>query len=163
MAIFAALSIMLSSLESLFAPLLPLGVKPGLANIAVMFVCAEYGLFPALLIALCKAFFALAARGVVAFCMSLAGGIASSFVMWLFFRFFQERLGLASISVAGALSHNIAQLLVSLLLLGKAVLYYAPVLLLLALPCGLLTGVILKATLSVVRRAWKKAKEKDGS
>ncbi|MBQ8907995.1 MAG: Gx transporter family protein [Clostridia bacterium] len=152
LALLSALMLSLSALEELFAPLMPVGTKPGLANIPVMLVLAEYGLGAALLLALFKAAFALVTRGVIAFLMSLAGGLVSTLLMWLLFRFAQKRVGLVAVSVLGALSHNMAQLLVATLLLGRYALYYAPVLALLAIPCGAVTGVVLYAVLRLIER-----------
>ena len=152
MAILSALMISLSALEELFLPLMPLGTKPGFANIPVMLVLAEYGLLPALLLSLFKALFALVTRGVLAFCMSLAGGLAATLLMWLLFRFAKGRVGLVTVSVLGALSHNMAQLAASLLFFGAYALYYAPVMMLLALPAGAVTGIVLYAVLALLKK-----------
>ncbi len=153
MAVLSALMLSLSALEELFAPVMPLGTKPGLANIPVMLVLSEYGLLPALVLALFKAVFALLTRGVLAFCMSLFGGVAATLVMWLLLRFAKGRVGLVAVSVAGALSHNMAQLFASVCFLGPYALYYAPVLILFALPTGAVTGIILYAVLGLLKKS----------
>lgn len=151
-AILAALALALSALEGIFTPLLPPGVKPGLANIAVMVAALLCGAPSALFIALCKALFALATRGAVAFLMSLSGGLcATGLMLLLFYR--APRVGLAGISVLCALMHNAAQLTVAALLLGRAVLAYAPLSLLLSVPCGIVTGAILAVMLGPLGRA----------
>lgn len=160
-ALLAALAVALSALENIFTPLLPPGVHPGFGNIAVMFAAAEMGLPWAMTIAVIKSLFALATRGGVAFLMSFAGGCASCLVMWALFRFASARFGLLGISMAGAFTHNLLQLAVSFLLFGKAILAYAPLLLLLAVPCGAVTGALLRVSLHILRKTyhiWKKDK-----
>jgi len=46
------------------------------------------------------------------------------------------------ISVAGAVTHNLVQLLAAVLLLGGGVLYYAPVLVVSGIVCGLALGTL---------------------
>lgn len=151
-AVLAALSLALSLLEGMFTPFLPPGVKPGFSNIAVMVAALLCGAPSALFLALFKSLFALATRGTVAFLMSFAGGITSVVLMLILFRK-ATRVGLAGISILGALTHNASQIAVACLLLGRAVLSYAPVSLLFSLPCGLVTGAVLSATLGPVGRA----------
>lgn len=152
MAVLCALMLSLSALEELFAPIMPLGTKPGFANIPVMLVLSELGLLPALLLALFKALFALLTRGVLSFCMSLSGGLLATLGMWLLFRFARGKVGLVAVSVVGALSHNMAQLFVAALILGEYALYYAPVLILFALPAGAATGFVLFAVLGLLKK-----------
>jgi uncharacterized membrane protein len=54
-------------------------------------------------------------------------------------------LGVFGISTAGAFTHSAVQLLLSVLLYGRAVLFYAPVMLLLSLPSGVITAALLSA------------------
>ncbi|MGL6294707.1 Gx transporter family protein, partial [Eubacterium aggregans] len=53
-----------------------------------------------------------------------------------------QRLSLMAISVAGAIAHNLGQLIVATLVIGnlKLLLYYLPFLVLLAIPTGLVVG-----------------------
>lgn len=144
-ALLVALALSLSALENVFSPLLPPGVKAGLSNVVVMFAAAHLGLPTALGIALAKAVFALLTRGVVAFGMSFCGGMLSACLLWLLFRFAQKHLGALGISMLGALTHNLAQGLFALALFGKAIFAYFPILILLSVPCGLVSGAILCA------------------
>ena len=82
---WAALAIVLSALENLIPPLpmMPPGAKLGLSNIVTMFAAGTFGLIPALAIALLKALFAGATRGVTALLMSLAGGFSARW-LWAF-------------------------------------------------------------------------------
>ncbi len=145
LALLAALALALSALESIFTPILPPGAKAGLSNIAVMLAAASLGLPAALSLALVKALFALLLRGALAFFMSLSGGVFSALALFLLFRFTGGRVGLIGISMAGAFIHNAAQGCVALFVFGTALLAYMPVLLLLSVPSGIVTGALLGA------------------
>ena len=56
------------------------------------------------------------------------------------------------VGVCGALCHNVAQLCVAYLLTTTSVLFYVPFLLLFSVLTGLLTGLVLKATLPPLER-----------
>ena len=151
-AVLSALALALSVLESVFTPILPPGAKAGVSNIVTMYAACALGLPAALAITLIKATFALVTRGVIAFGMSAAGGILSATVLFLLFRLARGRLGTLGISIFGAAVHNAAQGLFALLIFGKAILAYLPILILLSLPSGALTGTIMHASFRVAQR-----------
>ena len=153
-ALLCALAVVLSGLEALIPPLpmLPPGAKLGLSNIVTMFAAGSVGILPALFIALFKALFAGLTRGLVAGAMSLAGGLCSTMAMALLFRRAAKQVGLIGVGVAGALTHNLAQLGVAFLLAGGAVAFYLPWLLLFALLTGTLTGLLLRSILPLLER-----------
>lgn len=144
-ALLAALALALSVLEGVFTPILPPGARAGLSNVVVMLAASALGLPSALAIVLCKALFALLVRGAVSFLLSLSGGVVSALLLWALFRFVRG-LGTLGVSTLGALSHSLAQLAVSLLLYGSAVLAYAPVMILFSVPSGCITAALLSAT-----------------
>ena len=145
--LLGAVALALSFLEGLLPPLplLPPGAKLGLSNLATMYAAGALGLPYALFLAVFKGCFALLTRGAVAGCMSLAGGLLSTLVMWLTFR--KARTSLAVVGVCGALSHNAAQLLVAYAITSTPVTFYLPFLLVFGVLTGLLTGLVLKLTL----------------
>lgn len=154
--ILGALTIALSLLEGLLPPLpsLPPGAKLGLANIIVLLAACQAGLPSALLLTLLKGAAVFLSRGATACFMSLSGGVLSTLIVCLLFSLPKRPFGLAGISVAGAICHNLGQLLCSRVLMGTpAVWAYAPALLLLALPAGLLTGTVFRLLLPVLRRS----------
>lgn len=153
--ILGAEAIALSALELMIPPLpfLPPGAKPGFANIVTMFAAAEYGLAGAVPVTVLKALFALVTRGPSAFLMSICGGLLSTAVMCLCFRFNRGALGLVGISVLSAAAHNLGQLGAACLLTGTAELYtYLPALMLFAVGMGLVTGLILSAIFPALER-----------
>ncbi|MDQ5983381.1 MAG: hypothetical protein RUMPE_00392 [Eubacteriales bacterium SKADARSKE-1] len=146
LALFSALSITLSILESIIptANILPPGAKLGLSNIITMFICGTFGLLPALIIATVKSFFVLSLRGPTAFLMSFFGGICSICMIWVLTKKPKKQLSFIFISIVGAISHNLVQLLVSSFLIGKSIFFYIPVLILAAVFTGSITGTLLK-------------------
>ena len=147
--LMTACAIVLSFVESLFPVLafMPPGAKLGLSNIAVMFGAYALSFWEVMIIVIAKAVFALITRGFTAFLMSLVGGILSGIAMYILFKKING-IGCLGIGVVSALFHNIGQLLVSFLLLKtKAVLGYAPILILMGVLTGVLTGILLKITM----------------
>ena len=149
--LLAALAIALSFLEGLLPPLpmMPPGAKLGLSNIVTMYALTALSLPAALGITAVKAVFALL-RGGSAFLMSAAGGLLSTLVMALCLRLFRGKMGDIGIGIAGAVAHNAGQWLMALLLIGPAVLAYAPWLLLMALATGMVTGLTLHLLLPAI-------------
>lgn len=152
--LLGALALTLSLLEGMLPPVptLPPGAKLGLSNIAVLFAVQSLGFLPALGIALVKAVFAGLTRGGIAFLMSLSGGLLSTLVMALAWRLFRRRLSFVGIGVLGAVAHNGGQLGAAMLLLGPALLAYAPWLLLAALFAGAATGITLNVVMPALER-----------
>ncbi|MBQ9964045.1 MAG: Gx transporter family protein [Clostridia bacterium] len=140
--LLSALAIALSVLEGLLPPLPIPGAKLGLANITVMFALQAVSVPCAGGIVLVKTAFALF-RGPIACLMSAVGGILSLIAMGIARRLWRDKLSFVGVGVIGALAHNIGQWCVAYVLLGSAMVYYAPILLLLAIPAGLITGLVL--------------------
>lgn len=151
--VLAALALVLSILEGALPaiPGYPPGARLGLSNIAVMYTASTMGLPSALCIALIKGAFALFTRGGVAGLMSLLGGVCSTLVMWLCLE--KTTMSLILIGVLGSLSHNLAQLLAAWWLTSTTVLFYIPPLLVIGILTGMLTGLALKTTLPVLKKA----------
>lgn len=154
-ALLAALALALSFLEGLLPPLpmMPPGAKLGLSNLATMYAAGSLGLPSALFLAVFKGLFSLMTRGGMAGLMSLAGGVFSTFVMWLLLKKANASLGV--VGVCGALAHNAAQLCAAYFLTSTSVLFYVPFLLVFGVLTGLLTGLVLKLTLKPLERLQK--------
>ncbi len=150
-----ALALVLGFFENFLAGLLalPPGVKPGLANIVVMFCLLCLSRRQALLLVLLKAGFGFLTRGLVAGALSGAGGLLSFVVMVLLMRLPGSGVSVLLVSVAGALAHNLAQLLVVSLLFGQTALVYLPVLLVSGVAMGCLTALLLRTLLPALQRA----------
>lgn len=141
-AMLSALTVVLSFLEGLLPPLPIPGAKLGLANISVMYALCSVSVPCAAGVAAVKAAFALF-RGPIACLMSAVGSLLSLFLMALVHRLFRDKLSFVGLGVVGAVAHNMGQWVVSYVLLGSAMTYYAPLLLLLAILAGVITGLVL--------------------
>jgi heptaprenyl diphosphate synthase len=143
LAVMTALSMVLSLVESFIpAPVPILGIKIGLANIVTLVMLNKYGLLSILSVSAARCVLAAVFSGAVSSLMfSLAGGISSAIVMWLFYRKLIFKLSLSGVSIIGAAIHNTAQIMVAMLLMkDAAILYYLPILLMLSVPAGFVVG-----------------------
>ena len=139
-----ALSVVLSLVESSLAPMVPVpGVKLGLSNIVTMYCLFCLGWREAYTLAALKSLFVLLTRGPVGAAMSLAGGLVSVTAM-LLLRALPKKPSELFTSICGGLMHNAGQLVMAVLLLTGAVLYYFPVLALGGVAMGALTGLLLR-------------------
>jgi heptaprenyl diphosphate synthase len=148
MGLMLSLSLILHWFEGLLPPPGIPGARWGLANIVTMVVLLSGGWRDALLLVVLRQLVGGALTGKlfgIGFMFGLAGGVASVLVMALLYynkRFAVSLLGLA---IAGAIAHNWAQWLVASYLVGSAaMLYYLPLLTLIAIPCGAITGLIIR-------------------
>ena len=144
--VFSSLAIAISYFEAMLPtfPFFPPGAKLGLSNIVNMFVLEKFNFTYAITICILKSFFILITRGTTAFLMSITGGVFSIIIMYILFKFRKHSIGLISISIIGAIFHNLGQLLVTALITSGSVFYYIPILMFFSLITGTLTGFILQ-------------------
>ncbi|MDR1629124.1 MAG: Gx transporter family protein [Oscillospiraceae bacterium] len=143
--LLAALALALSFFESLLSPVafLPPGVKLGLANVVVMLALYLLGLPYAFGIVLARSGFAFFLRGASAFFISLAGGLLSLSVLFLFKRFLAGRVGVLGVSVSSAVMHNVGQLAAACIIASTNLFFgYGPPLLLFGIGAGAVTGLV---------------------
>lgn len=143
LAILVSIGLVLSIIESMFPPLLPLpGAKLGLANIATVIALYLFGPSMALEVTVLRCLLGGLLRGsVVGLFLSFSAGLASTLVMILLYYIAHEYLSVIGVSVAGAVTHNVAQLAAAYLIVGQAALfYYLPYLALVSVPTGLFVG-----------------------
>ena len=144
-AILLAMALGLSYLESFFplSLVIPIpGIKLGLANIVTTFSVYVLGAKQTWMILLGRCILgAVFAGNVSALIFSLLGGTAAVVVMILLSAC--EKVSVYGVSIGGAAAHNFGQVLAAVLTLGNmAPVYYLPLLLLLSLLSGALTGLI---------------------
>ncbi|HIR20031.1 MAG TPA: Gx transporter family protein [Candidatus Pelethomonas intestinigallinarum] len=141
-ALLTALAMALSWLESLvpLAGVVPPGVKLGLTNLVVIFALYRMSLRDAAVISLIRVVLVAFTFGnSYSFAYSLAGAALSLAVMALLKR--SGKFSLLGVSVAGGVSHNIAQVLVAMAVLETARLaWYLPVLLVSGIAAGVCVG-----------------------
>ena len=140
----AAVAMMLSYIEALLPPVYSAvpGIKLGLANIAV--ISALYSVDPksAALISLVRvALSALLFGSVMSFIYSFSGAVLSLAVMILLKK--SALFSAVGVSVAGAVMHNVGQVLCAVIILGTAEIgYYLIFLSVSAVVSGVLVGLV---------------------
>lgn len=156
--LFAAASA-LNMLESAFSAFLPAGIRIGLSNIVIMAAILSLNLPSALVLVLLKAVLVFLTRGVTAGAMSLCGSLAAFAVTAVLFR--KTNASYVLISVLGAFSHSLGQLLAARGILGTASVFaYAPVLAIASVITGICTGIVLKAVFPLLETRFLEARSK---
>ena len=141
--ISVSIAIVLSYIEAIIPSFVPIpGVKIGLANIAIMFIMYKLDILSATIVSAVRLVTVfLIFGGLVPFLYSIAGAALSLLVMYMLKRFtpFSE----IGVSVAGGVSHNVAQIIVAIFMFSTgSLIYYLPVLLLSGTLSGVLIGII---------------------
>ena len=140
----AAVAMMLSYIEALLPPVYSAvpGIKLGLANIAVIFALYSVDPKSAALISLVRvALSALLFGSVMSFIYSFSGAVLSLVVMILLKK--SALFSAVGVSVAGAVMHNVGQVLCAVIILGTAEIgYYLIFLSVSAVVSGVLVGLV---------------------
>ena len=127
------------------------GVKLGLANTVLLYALYLIDVPSAILLMFLKVGLSgLLFGGPAAMLYSLAGGVLSLMVMILARK--SKGLSIVGVSVLGAVSHNVAQMVVACFVVEtRAILAYLPILLFAAAVTGTLTGLIARYTFRGLR------------
>lgn len=143
MGLFFAMSLCFSFIESMvIIPGMPPGVKLGLSNLVTMYCLFFLGKSSAYSLALLKSSFAFLTRGPVGAFLSLCGGLLSITNMTAADYLKGKKLSYSVLSIVGAVSHNIGQLIAARFLVNQFLFYYIPVLLFSGVVMGVLTGIM---------------------
>ena len=119
------------------------GAKIGFANIVTVIVLYMYGFKSATLVTLLRVFLVglLSRSFTIPFWMGLGGAILSIHVMGIFKSWL--KMHLITVSVFGAITHTLGQVIVGIYLLETDLLIlYLPLMLLISIPAGILIGLI---------------------
>lgn len=141
--LFLAFSLLLGYVESLVSLSVGIpGIKLGLSNLAVVLVLYVYGGKEAFFINILRILLSGFLFGnLFSILYSLAGGVCSFFVMWTGKR--TGYLGMYGVSMAGGVSHNIAQLAVAAWVVETGgIYYYMPPLLVAGVIMGMIIGAL---------------------
>ena len=159
LAMFSALSIICAYIENLipFSFGIP-GIKLGLSNLITLLIlyigrndaCSlekqrltDAGIVILIRITLISLLFS----NLYSLIYSLSGGIFSLLCMWFFSGC--DKISIVGCSITGGITHNLAQLIVAILIVEQLkVIYYAPILLLAGTLTGLLIGLLSKMIVS---------------
>lgn len=147
--VLTALALALSLAERMIPIqlLIPIpGVKLGLANVVTMFALLFLKPRDAYAILLCRVCLAaIFAGSVTSFLFSLLGGMLALTTTWILLRWKDRTFTMFGISAAAAAMHDIGQIIAAILVMGTTdVLAYLPLLLVSAIPMGLLTGAMIQ-------------------
>ena len=145
--VFGAVALVLSFLEGMLIPdipFLPVGAKPGLSNIITMYIAGTMGFPGAIYITMLKALFALITRGATGAFMSFSGGLLSTVAVCLLIKYQGKIFSYLGLGIAGAVMHNLGQLVAACIVSGTfALMNYGKYLLIFALITGTATGTVL--------------------
>ena len=119
------------------------GIKIGLANGIALLLILKNDIKGAFLVNIIRIILLnLLFVSPFALIFSLSAGIISTLVMWLVSK--TKIFGAVSFSILGALTHNLVQTVVALILLGTGVIYYLPFLIFSAIISGGFIGFLAK-------------------
>lgn len=119
------------------------GIKIGLANIVVIVALWKFGNKMAFTVSIIRVVLSGATYGnAYSFVYSVSGGMCALILMIVLKKY--TNFSVKGVSVAGAVAHNVTQLLVAVILLGNKWLFvsYLPLLLISGVIMGLVTGLI---------------------
>lgn len=146
MALFTSQALVLHYFENFFPPLAP-GAKLGLANIVTIITLHLFGFWEGMAVVVVRSILGPILGGSpTGILYSLTGGVLSCIIMAVLYLHFREYFSLLGISVAGAVFHNVGQLLTASLLYGTiGILFtYMPLLMLSSVITGNFIGLVAK-------------------
>lgn len=153
-----SLIITLSIIESFFPvfPFLPFGVKLGLSNVVIMYSIFFMQKKHTFFLACFKSLFVFLTRGLTASLLSFGGGISSILIILLFLFILKEKISYITLSILGAIFHNMGQITVLAAITGNFNIFlYSPVLIISGIFLGAVTGMLLKAILPAFKKIFK--------
>lgn len=146
LSLFISIAIVLSIFEALFpfSYVVP-GFKLGLSNIMLILIIPYYSFKDLLLFQVVKITITSFILGLLSvYLFSIAGGLFSLIMIYMFYHVCKERISGASLSVIGAISHNLGQLIFAMFYLSAfGLFYYIPFMVVAASITGLFNGYII--------------------
>ena len=159
--VLTAAAIVIAILESFIPSVGIPGVKMGLANIVILIILYELGIWEAAVVNLLRVLVVSLVRGTflsMGFLMSLTGAALSLGIMILFCLLI-KKFSIVGVSVIGSLFHVTGQVLIAMIYLGSAYIFlYLPVIALSAIITGVFVGIVAKLIINT--GVIKKQKEK---
>lgn len=144
MGLLISMALILHYIEVFFPVLVPgvPGAKLGLANIFTLVTLVVFGWREAFIVVILRSILGPLLGGApTGVLYSMAGGVLSAAVMASLYGILGKRVSLFGVSIAGAVFHNIGQLLVAALLFSNFYLFtYLPIMTIIALPTGFFVG-----------------------
>ena len=145
--VLTAAAIVIAILESFIPSVGIPGVKMGLANIVILIILYELGIWEAVVVNLLRVLVVSLVRGTflsMGFLMSLTGAAISLGIMILFYLLI-KKFSIIGVSVIGSLFHVLGQILIAMIFLGSAYIFlYLPVIAISAIITGVFVGIVAK-------------------
>ena len=145
--VLTAAAIVIAILESFIPSVGIPGVKLGLANIVILIILYELGIWEAITVNLLRVLVVSLVRGTflsMGFLMSLTGCVFSLGIMILFYLLI-KKFSIIGVSVIGSLFHVLGQILIAMIFLGSAYIFlYLPVIAISAIITGVFVGIVAK-------------------
>ena len=159
--VLTAAAIVIAILESFIPSVGIPGVKLGLANIVILIILYELGIWEAAVVNLLRVLVVSLVRGTflsMGFLMSLTGCLFSLGIMILFYLLI-KKFSIIGVSVIGSIFHVTGQILIAMFFLGTAYIFlYLPVIAISAIITGVFVGIVAKLIINT--GVIKKQKEK---
>ena len=152
-ALLTAIALIFSYIESMLPIPFPVpGMRLGFANIAIIAVLYLYGFKEALTVNVIRIILASLLFGNInSFFFSIAGGLASLCVMYLLKK--TGKFSVIAVSGVGGVVHNIAQIFISIWVLGSpAIGYLMPIFIILGVVTGIICGIVAKIFLYHIKK-----------
>ncbi|MCK9234484.1 MAG: Gx transporter family protein [Acholeplasmataceae bacterium] len=150
LALMIAIAVVVNIIESMI-PIVPgTAFKIGFANIIILIVVYAYGVKEALVVGLIRIFIVglLSPSGFgLTFMLSLMGGFFSLTTIVVFKII--NKFSIVAVSVISAVMHVLGQIIAASFFLTDVVKFYAPIMLSLSIPAGILTGILAKRFLKI--------------
>ncbi len=143
-AMLLSISVVLALIESVIPIFSSIpGIKLGLANIVIVYALYTLSFKDALYISILRVVLvAILRTGLfsITFFFSLVGSILSIITMYLVK---QTKMSVVGVSVCGAISHSIGQIIVAIIFLSNVdIIYYLPILLISSILTGIVIGLL---------------------
>ncbi len=146
LSLFISIAIVLSIFESFlpFTYIVP-GLKLGLSNIILILILPYYSFLELLLFQVVKVTITSFILGLLSvYLFSLSGALCALIVIYITYKIFRDKVTRESLSVLGAIFHNVGQLFFSIFYLSAlGLLYYLPFMVFAASCTGLINGFII--------------------
>ena len=145
--VLTAAAIVIAILESFIPSIGIPGVKMGLANIVILIILYELGIWEAGVVNLLRVLVVSLAIGTflsMGFLMSLTGAALSFGIMVLFYLLI-KKFSIIGVSVIGSVFHVTGQIIIAMIFLGSAYIFlYLPIIAISAIITGVFVGITAK-------------------
>ena len=151
--ILCTLAILLSYIETFIPIPIPIpGFKLGFANIVIVVILYKYGLKYAMSVNIIRVILsALLFGNALSFIYAFISGVASVFAMYLLKKI--NKFSLITIAIMGALTHNIIQIVVAIIITkANSLISYAPFLII----CSIISGSVVALLSSIILKKLKR-------